>query len=319
VDRGICISKNIWLRCVLMKAVVLHEYGGPNKLIYEDVPDPVAGEGQLLVRVAASSVNPIDFKMRRGEAKDRFPLEMPEILGRDISGTVREVGKGVSGFKPGDKVMALGLKAYAELAVVDAKDAALVPEKLDLVKAAALPLVTLTGEQLITRGIKIQSGQTVLVSGAVGNVGRSAVWTAKKAGAVVIAGVKKAQVKEAETIGADQVLALDDAAAVDKLGFVDAVADTVGGETAQKLLGKVKQGGVFASVLGPPANAKLHPTIKIEAVRTVPDAAALRAMAEDVAAGRLVIPIDRMVPLAEAGQAQAAAEKGGIGKILLLA
>jgi NADPH:quinone reductase-like Zn-dependent oxidoreductase len=319
VDRGICISKNIWLRCVPMKAVVLHEYGGPNKLIYEDVPDPVAGEGQLLVRVAASSVNPIDFKMRRGEAKDRFPLEMPEILGRDISGTVREVGKGVSGFKPGDKVMALGLKAYAELAVVDAKDAALVPEKLDLVKAAALPLVTLTGEQLITRGIKIQSGQTVLVSGAVGNVGRSAVWTAKKAGAVVIAGVKKAQVKEAETIGADQVLALDDAAAVDKLGFVDAVADTVGGETAQKLLGKVKQGGVFASVLGPPANAKLHPTIKIEAVRTVPDAAALRAMAEDVAAGRLVIPIDRMVPLAEAGQAQAAAEKGGIGKILLLA
>jgi NADPH:quinone reductase-like Zn-dependent oxidoreductase len=187
------------------------------------------------------------------------------------------------------------------------------------VKAAALPLVTLTGEQLITRGTKIQSGQTVLVSGAVGNVGRSAVWTAKKAGAVVIAGVKKAQVKEAETIGADQVLALDDAAALEKLGFVDAVADTVGGETAQKLLGKVKQGGVFASVLGPPANAKMHPTIKIEAVRTVPDAAALYTMAEDVAAGRLVIPIDRMVPLAEAGQAQAAAEKGGIGKILLLA
>jgi NADPH:quinone reductase-like Zn-dependent oxidoreductase len=302
-----------------MKAVVLHEYGGPNKLIYEDVPDPVAGEGQLLVRVAASSVNPIDFKMRSGEAKDRFPLEMPAILGRDISGTVREVGEGVSGFKPGDKVMALGLKAYAELAVVDAKDTALVPEKLDLVKAAALPLVTLTGEQLITRGTKIESGQTVLVSGAVGNVGRSAVWTAKKAGAMVIAGVKKTQIKEAGTIGADQILALDDATALGKLGFVDAVADTVGGETAQNLLGKVKQGGVFASVLGPPANAKMHPTIKIEAVRTVPDAAALHTMAEDVAAGRLVIPIDRMVPLAEAGQAQAAAEKGGIGKILLLA
>jgi NADPH:quinone reductase-like Zn-dependent oxidoreductase len=302
-----------------MKAVVLHEYGGPDKLVYEDFPDPVAGEGQVLVRVAASSVNPIDFKMRSGAAKDRFPLELPAILGRDISGIVREVGKGVEGFKPGDKVMALGKGAYAELAVVEAKDLALVPEKLDLVKAAALPLVTLTGEQLMTRGAKIQAGQTVLVTGAVGNVGRSAVWTAKKAGALVVAGVKKSQVKEAETLGPDQVLALDDAAAVDKLGFIDAVADTVGGETAQKLLGKVKQGGIFASVVGPPSNAKLHPTVKIEAVQALPDAGTLRTMAEDVAAGRFVIPIDRMVPLADAGKAQAAAEKGGVGKILLLA
>ncbi len=302
-----------------MKAVVLHEYGGPNKLKYEDVPDPVAGEGQVLVRVTASSVNPIDYKMRSGAAKDRFPLELPTILGRDISGIVREVGKGVNGFKPGDKVMALGNKAYAELAVVAAKDLALVPEKLDLVKAGALPLVTQTGEQLITRGTKIQSGQTVLVSGAVGSVGRSAVWTAKKAGAVVIAGVRKTQLKEAVALGADQVLALDDDGAMEKLGFVDAVADTVGGETAQGLLGKVKQGGVFASVLGVPENAKMHPTLKIDAIQTAPDAGTLRTMAEDVAAERLVIPIDRMVSLAEAGQAQAAAEKGAKGKILLLA
>jgi NADPH:quinone reductase-like Zn-dependent oxidoreductase len=302
-----------------MKAVVLHEYGGPDKLKYEDVPDPVATEGQVLVRVAATSVNPIDFKMRSGTAKDLFPLEFPAILGWDISGIVRELGPGVTQFKPGDRVMAVASHAYAELVAVPAKDLALVPDKLDLVKAAALPLVTRTGEQLITQGTKIQAGQTVLVSGAVGGVGRSAVWTAKKAGAKVIAGVKKSQVKEAATLGADQVLALDDAAAIDKLGFIDAVADTVGGETAQKLLGKVKQGGVFASVLGPPANAKMHPTVRIEPIQSKPDAAGLRIMAEDVAAGRLVIPIDRMVPLADAGEAQSAAEKGGIGKILLLA
>ena len=302
-----------------MKAVVLHEFGGPEKLIYEDVPDPVAGEGQVLVRVAASSVNPIDYKLRSGSAKNLYPLELPTILGRDIAGIVRAVGDRVTGFKPGDKVMALGNKAYAELTVVEAKDLAFVPDELDLVKAAALPLVTLTGEQLITRGTKIQRGQTVLVTGAAGNVGRSAVWTAKKAGAVVFAGVKKSQLKEAETLGADHTLALDDADAVAKLGFLDAVADTVGGETAQALVGKVKQGGVFASVLGPPANAKMHPTIKIEAVRAVPDAKALRTMAEDAAAGRFVIPIDRMVPLAQAAEAHAAAEKGGIGKIMLLA
>ncbi len=302
-----------------MKAIVLHEYGGPDKLMYEDVPDPVAGEGQVLVRMTASSVNPIDFKLRSGAMKAYQPLELPTILGRDISGIVRAVGDKVSGFKPGDKVMALGNRAYAELVVVTATDVAFVPEKLDLVKAAALPLVTLTGEQLITRGTKIQKGQTVLVAGAVGNVGRSAVWTAKKAGAVVIAGVRKFQVKEAETLGADQVLALDDDGAMEKLGFVDAVADTVGGETAQTLLGKVKQGGVFASVLGAPANAKMHPTVQVESVQVVPDGVTLRTMAEDVVAGRLVIPIDRMVPLADTGKAQAAAEKGGIGKILLLA
>lgn len=302
-----------------MKAVVLHEYGGPDKLVYEDVPDPVAGKGEVLVRVAASSVNPIDFKLRSGEMKAFWPLELPTILGRDIAGIVRAVGDGVTGFKPGDKVMAVGNRAYAELAVVAAKDLTMVPEKLDLVKAAALPLVTQTGEQLITRGTKIQSGQTVLVTGAVGNVGRSAVWTAKKTGAVVIAGVRKARVKDAEALGANQVLALDDSGEMQKLGFIDAVADTVGGKTAQNLLGKVKQGGVFASVSGSPENAKMHPTIKIVAIQSAPDAAALRIMAEDVVAGKLVIPIDRMVPLAEAGQAQAQAEKGVLGKILLLA
>jgi NADPH:quinone reductase-like Zn-dependent oxidoreductase len=302
-----------------MKAVVLHEYGGPDKLKYEDVADPVAGDGEVLVRVTASSVNPIDYKLRSGARKDYMPLDLPVILGRDISGIVRELGAGAGGFAVGDKVMALGNNAYAELVVVKAEQLTHVPEKLDLVEAAALPLVTLTGEQLITRGTKIQQGQTVLVAGAAGNVGRSAVWTAKKAGAVVIAGVKKSQKKEAAEIGADQVLALDDATAMEKLGLIDAVADTVGGETAEMLVGKVKQGGVFASVLGPPGNAKMHPTVKIEAIQVAPDAGMLRTLAEDVVAGRLVIPIDRMIPLADAGEGQAAAEKGGIGKVLLLA
>lgn len=301
-----------------MKAVVLHEYGGPDKLKWEDMPDPVPGEGQVLVRVAATSVNPVDYKMRSGEAKERFPVQFPGILGRDVSGTVRSVGAGVTNFAPGDRVMAFANATYAELVVVKAEELARVPEKLDLVEAAALPLVTLTGEQLISRGVKIQAGQTVLVTGAVGGVGRTAVYVAKRAGAVVIAGVRKSQLKQAEELGADQVLALDDKDAMEKLGFVDAVADTVNHETAEQLLGKVKQGGVFASVLGPPANAKLHPTVRVEGVRAVPDVATLQALAEDVVAGKFKIPIDRMVPLEDAGKAQAAAEKGGIGKILLL-
>jgi NADPH:quinone reductase-like Zn-dependent oxidoreductase len=302
-----------------MKAVVLHEYGGPDKLKWEDFEDPRPAEDEVLVRVAAASINPVDWKMRSGEAKERFPVEFPGIIGRDLSGTVREVGANVLGFEPGDKVMALAWHTYAELAIVKASDLVKVPEGIDLIEAAALPLVALTGEQLITLGTKIQSGQTVLITGAGGSVGRAAVWTAKKAGAKVIAGVRKKQIKTAETLGADHVLALDDKEAIAELGFVDAVADTVGGETAQQLLAKVKQGGIFASVLGPPSNAGLHPTIKIASVKAEPDAEGLRILAEEALTGKWTVPIDRMIAMAEAGEGQAAAEKGGIGKVLLLA
>jgi NADPH:quinone reductase-like Zn-dependent oxidoreductase len=302
-----------------MKAVVLHEYGGPSKLKYEDFDDPVAGPGEVLVRVAAASVNPIDWKIRSGAMQAIFPTQFPAILGFDLSGTVRAVGEGVTGFAPGDKVMAVSPRAYAELAVVKAEVLALVPEGMDLVEAAALPLVTVTGEELMSEGVGIKQGETVLVAGALGGVGRTAVLTAKKAGATVIAGVRKSQVKAAETLGADEVLALDDENAVAKLGFLDAVADAVGGKTAEILLAKVKQGGVFASVTGTPANAKLHPTVKVVMFQQHPDAGKIRMLAEDVVAGRLVIPIDRMVALADAGEAHAAAEKGGLGKVLLLA
>jgi NADPH:quinone reductase-like Zn-dependent oxidoreductase len=301
-----------------MKAVVLHEYGGPEKLKWEEMPDPVPGEGEVLVRLSATSVNPVDYKMRSGAAKARFPVEFPGILGRDIAGVVRETGPKVTGFAPGDRVMGLGKETYAELVVVKATDLAKIPDDLDVSEAAALPLVSLTGEQLISRGTEIQRGQTVLVSGAAGSVGRAAVWTAKKAGATVIAGVRKSQVKDAAGLGADEVVALDDEAAMARVGLVDAVADTVGGSTAEMLMGKVRQGGVFASVLGPPGNATMHPTVKVVPVMAVPDAGTLRTLAEDVVARRFRIPIDRMVPLAEAGAAQAAAEKGGVGKIILV-
>ena len=304
---------------IVLKAVILHKYGGPDELKWEEVADPVAGAGEVLVRVSSSSVNPVDYKMRSGEAKGRFPVEFPGIIGRDVAGVVRAVGEGVAGFEPGDKVFALANHTYAELCVVKAADLAQVPDGLDVVEAGALPLVVQTGEQLIRLGTKIEAGQTVLVTGAAGAVGRTAVWVAKKMGARVIAGVKKSQLEEAKTLGADEVIALDDESAMKALGFVDAVADAVGGKTAEMLLGKVKQGGVFASVLGPPENAGLHATIHVEAVRAVPDPARLVELAADVAGKKLIIPIDRMIPMEKAGEGQAAAEKGGIGKVLLLA
>ena len=257
--------------------------------------------------------------MRSGEARARFPVEFPGILGRDLSGVVREVGEGVTSFQPGDKVFALANETYAELCVVNAAELAKVPDGIELVHAAALPLVTLTGEQLIRIGTGIQSGQTILITGALGGVGRSAVYVAKRAGAKVIAGVRTTQLEEAKSLGADQVLAIDDDEALAKLGLLDAVADTVNHETAQKLLGKVTPGGIFASVLGPPANAALHPQVKVVPVVCQPDPERMVKLAEAVRDKRLTIPIDRILPLADAAAGQRAAEKGGIGKVILTA
>jgi NADPH:quinone reductase-like Zn-dependent oxidoreductase len=300
-----------------MKAIVVHQYGGPEVLKFEDYPDPVPGPGEVLIRVAAASVNPIDYKRRAGLTKDFYPMQFPSLIGVDIAGTVVAIGPGVEGFSTGDQVFAMADNTYAELCVINAAVLAKVPKGLDLIQAAALPLVTVTGNQLAA-ATGIKAGQTIMVVGAVGSVGRSAVFTAKQHGATVIAGVMKRQIDEAKTIGADQVTATDDDGAIAKLAPLDAVADAVGGMTAEKLIAKVKPGGVFASVLGAPRNAAKYPSVKVMPVFSKFDRKTLEFMAEAVRDGKLVIPISRRLPLSEAAEAQAAAEKGGIGKILLV-
>jgi len=300
-----------------MKAVVVHQYGGPEVLKFEEYPNPVAGPGEVLVRVAATSVNPIDYKRRAGLMKDFYPIKFPGLMGVDIAGTVVTVGPGVEGFSRGDQVIAMAADTYAELCVVKAAILARVPKGLDLIQAAALPLVTTTGNELVSAA-GIKEGQTVLVVGAAGNVGRSAVFTAKQRGAVVIAGLLKSQMDEAKTVGADQLVATDDDNAIANLPMLDVVADTVNGKTAEKLIAKVKPGGVFASVLGTPRNAEKYPAVKVVPVYATPDAKTLQFMAEAVRDGKLMIPISRKLPLSKAAEAQAAAEQGGIGKVLLV-
>src|SRR5580658_4669866 len=191
-----------------MKAIVVHQYGGPDVLKYEEYADPVPGPGEVLVRVAAASVNPIDYKRRAGLTKDFYPMQFPSLIGVDLSGTVAKLGPGVEGFAVGDRVFAMADNTYAELCVVKAAVLAKIPAGLDMIQAAALPLVTTTGNQLLL-ATGIQAGKTVLIVGAAGNVGRSAVFTAKARGANVIAGVLKSQTDEATTVGADQVVATD--------------------------------------------------------------------------------------------------------------
>jgi NADPH:quinone reductase-like Zn-dependent oxidoreductase len=300
-----------------MKAIVVHEYGGPEVLKFEEYPDPVPGRGEVLVRVAAASVNPIDYKRRAGLTKDFYPIQFPGLIGVDMAGTVVKIGPGVEAFTAGNQVFAMADNTYAELCVVKADILADIPEGLDLMQAAALPLVTTTGNQLLS-ATGINAGQTVLVVGAAGSVGRSAVFTAKERGATVIAGVLKRQMDEAKTVGADQVVATDDDNAIANLPPLDAVADTVGGRTAEKLIAKVKPGGVYASVVGTPQNAAKYPSVKAVHVFSKFDRKTLEFMAEAVRDGKLVIPIGQKMPLSQAAEAQATAEKGGIGKILLV-
>jgi NADPH:quinone reductase-like Zn-dependent oxidoreductase len=300
--------------------VVLHEYGGPEKLKFEDtVPEPQISGSTVLIAAAAASVNPIDWKLRSGMRQKDSPLSFPAILGRDVSGVVRAVGANVKHFKTGDRVLALSNATYAELVAVDDSDVTHLPDGVDLVNAAAIPLIALTGNQLVRLATNVKKGQVVLITGALGSVGRAAVHTAKKIGAQVIAGVRGKESDDARSLGVSDVLAIDDDNAIEKFRLVDAIADTVGGDVAAKLIAKVKQSGSFGYTAVLPESAAKHPTVKTTRVRAQPDPSKLREFADDVRDGKFVLPIGRRMPLRDAAEAHVLGEKGGIGKIILLA
>jgi NADPH:quinone reductase-like Zn-dependent oxidoreductase len=301
-----------------VKASVLTAYGGPEVMKYQDMPDPKAGAGEVVVRVAGVGINPEDMIERNGDIKDQYPLHFPAIIGLDVSGTVVATGDGVTDLKVGERVCGWSYHTYAELVVDKAIFFAKVPETMDLVDAAAIPLVGVTGSQLISVASKVQSGQTVLVSGAAGAVGRCAVYMAKALGARVIAGVQRFQLDQADSIGADETIALDDPAAFATIPQVDVVANMLRGKAATDLLAKVKAGGTFASVTGEPAGAKDHPEIRVVAFRSKQDRAIIAFIADAVNGGKIAIPIGLRDKLKNAGAAQAAFTKGGIGKVLLI-
>jgi NADPH:quinone reductase-like Zn-dependent oxidoreductase len=303
-----------------LKAVRLYEYGGPENLKFEvNVPEPTLGADSVLIEATATSVNPIDWKIRSGARQKDNPLALPTILGRDVSGVVRAVGSNIRTFKPGDRVMALTQRAYAELVAVEGSELAHLPEGVNLVDIAAIPLIALTGNQLVRQAARAESGQTFIVSGALGSVGRAAVHTAKKLGVHLIAAVRARQLPEAIALGVAGTVAVDDDGEIARLAMVDGIIDTVGGETAAKLCAKVKSGGSFgyASVI-PDGLTATNPTVKVTRVAVRPDAAKLREFADDIRDGQFVLPISQCLPLQDAAKAHALAQKGGAGKIVLV-
>jgi NADPH:quinone reductase-like Zn-dependent oxidoreductase len=299
-----------------MKAVQLQAYGSVDQLAYEDVPIPVAAAGEVLVKLTSTSINPIDYKIRRGDMKDIMPLKLPTILGYDLAGQIVALGEGVTDIELDTLVMGVTDHTYAEYVACKAEILALMPEGLNPSDAGAFPLVLQTGAQLIEKGIGPQPGQRVLVTGALGGVGRTAVHIAKQRGAYVIAGVRASQRAEAAALNADEIVAVDNDQEVAGLRELGAIADTVGRDVIDRLLPRIKKNGILATVVGKPKSADGRP-VRVNEVWSEPDAKRLQQLAGEIARGAFTVPIARRLKLAEIRQAHELAEKGAAGKVVL--
>ena len=306
-----------------MKAVRIHEYGGPEVLRYEEAPRPVAGAGEVLIRVHAAGVNPVDWKVRAGFAKDRLKYKMPFIPGWDLSGVVEAVGPGVLRLKVGDEVYSRPDIArdgsYAEYIVVKESEVARKPQSVDYVHAAAVPLAALTAWQALFDGAKLTAGQTVLIHGAAGGVGSFAVQLAKIKGARVIGTASKKNHEYLRSLGADETIDYNTTKFEDVVHNVDVVLDTITGETADRSYPVIKKGGAYVSILIPPSQDKAA-AHGVRAVHTFVQANAeqLSEIAKLVDSGKLKITIEKVFPLAEARAAQELSAQGHTrGKIVL--
>jgi NADPH:quinone reductase-like Zn-dependent oxidoreductase len=306
-----------------MKAVRIHDYGGPEVLRYEEAPRPEAASGEVLIRVHAAGVNPVDWKVRAGFARDRLKYKMPFIPGWDLSGVVEAIGSGVSRLKLGDEVYSRPDIArdgsYAEYIVVKESEVARRPQSVDHIHAAAVPLAALTAWQALFDAAKLSAGQTVLIHGAAGGVGSFAVQFAKIKGARVIGTASKKNHDFLRSLGADETIDYNTTKFEDVVRNVDAVLDTITGETADRSYPVIKPGGVYVSILAPPSKEKAA-AHGVRAAHTFvqPNVEQLNEIAKLVDSGKLQIIIERVFPLSEARAAQELNAQGHTrGKIVL--
>ena len=299
-----------------MKAIQFERHGEPDVLEIVDLPIPEAGPGEVLVRVHAAGVNPADYKWRNGFNLRYFSLPLPHVPGYDIAGTVTAVGEGVSGFAVGDRVFATVNGAYAEYAIAPQQGCARIPEGVDFVQAAALPCPALTGMELVELAIQPKPGQTVLVTGATGGVGRFAAKAVKDLGATLVAAVRPAYGEEARSLGFDHVIAFGEPLP-DDLRF-DHVADTVGGDEVARMCRNLKPGGLIRTVATTPIDPAGLPA-EPQVFGYQSDGERLARIVAAVADGSMPMPVARTFPLAEAGAAQDLVEHGGArGRVVIV-
>ncbi len=237
-----------------MKAVHVHNYGGPDQLLYEDAPVPAPSAGQVLVRVQAASVNPIDYKLASGVFKERMPLQFPWIPGGDFAGVVEALGRGVTTTQRGEAVYGdtPGGGAYAEFVAAPAGMVAPRPRRLSPVEAASVPLAGQTAWQGLFDHGRLERGQSVLIHAAAGGVGTFAVQLAHWKGARVLATASAANSEYIRSLGADVVIDYQSTRFESVARDVDLVLDLVGGETQKRSFAVLKPGGRLISAVQPP-------------------------------------------------------------------
>ena len=303
-----------------MKAVRIHAYDGPEELVYEDAPCPRPNAGELLIRVHAAGVNPVDWKIREGYLKDMLQHKLPLILGWDLSGVVESVGSGVTRLKVNDEVFSrpdLSRNgAYAEYITVRESEVASKPKSLDHIHAAAIPLAALTAWQVLFDAAGLLPGQKVLIHAAAGGVGTYAVQLAKWKGAYVIGTASARNHEYLRGLGVDEVIDYNAVRFEDQVRNADVVFDTMGGDIQDRSWKVLKRGGILVSVLNPPLAAPEG--IRQAFVFVQPNSKQLADIAKLVDSGILEPFVETVLPLSDARRAHELSMNGHTrGKLVL--
>ena len=306
-----------------MKAIRLDSFGAAEQLELQDVPMPAHGARDVLVRVVAAGVNPIDWKIRSGAVAAFFPVKPPATLGWDAAGVVTAVGAEVDGFKAGDAVFFFADFAhggtYAEYVAVDAAQVALKPRTASFAGAAAIPAPALAAWRAVVEIADVQPGQKVLVHGGGGPLGSIAAQLAKLAGAHVVVTAGDASIAIARATGADEVINYQHQAFETLVRDADVVIDTVGGPVQEASWGTLKRNGILVATAMPPSAERAAAAgVRTEMLRTPPNGDVLAKIAELVDAGRLRVAVSHEFALADAARAHRLGESGQArGKIVL--
>jgi NADPH:quinone reductase-like Zn-dependent oxidoreductase len=307
-----------------MKAIRIHSFGGPEVLELDDVPIPQPGDDELLMRVHAASVNPVDYKIRRGTVPWVSREMLPMTLGRDLSGTVESAGAGVDAFSDGDALYAMlgsiDRGSYAEYVVVKPNEAAPKPARLSHIEAAAVPLAALTAWQGLFDHGHLEAGQTVLIHGGSGGVGHFAIQFAKMKGATVLTTVSGQNRDFVTELGVDRAIDYQSQRFEEIARDVDLVLDLVGGETQERSWSVLKPGGMLVSALGEPSSEKaVQHRARGVGYRAQANAGQLAEIGRLIDQGKVHPVVMATYPLAEAREAHERLERGHVrGKIVLV-
>lgn len=308
---------------MIMKAIVVHEYGGPEVLKYEDTPRPEPRENEVLVRVMAAGVNPVDGEIRSGKYSKFFGPKPPFIPGSDIAGVVEAAGAKMDKYKHGDAVYAyLDLDrggGYAEYTIAKAEEVSAKPRSVNFVEAAAVPIAALTAWQALVDAAKLSTGQTVLIHGGSGGVGSFAIQIAKMRGAKVFATASTPNQDLLKQLGADVAIDYTREKFEDIAKDVDVVLDSVGKDTLARSYGIVKKGGFVATLVSRLDQAELNKHgIRGESISVKPSGTELAEIARLIDNKKINVVVSQTVSLTDAAKAQKKAATGHTrGKIVL--